>query len=126
MIPGSEPTIRPLRRMIYAGRLIQVISDEDAGIVLDSAYEGENDRWTGDYRPLGRFLVYEEPVFSEEAGDFVPSYTAMDNSTGDCWTESFHSLEVAVRWLAEECDTDEAYDADAATLRAMRRGDAFA
>lgn len=126
MIPGSETGgISPLRRMIYAGRLIQVISDEDAGIVLDSAYD-DDDRWTGGYRPLGRFLVYEEPVFSEEAGDFVPTYTAMDNSTGDCWTESFHSLEVAVRWLAEECDTDEAYDEDAEALRSLRAMDALA
>lgn len=26
---------------------------------------------------------------------------AIDNTSGDCWTEDFHSLEEAVKWLLE-------------------------
>lgn len=40
------------------------------------------------YKPLGSFLTWENG-----------KYIAIDNRTGDAWTEEFKTLKAAVRWL---------------------------
>lgn len=45
-------------------------------------------------KPLGRFVVTE--TFRT---DKKRCYTAIDNTTGDAWTEDFESLEEAEKWL---------------------------
>ncbi len=63
---------------------IKVISRESANKILDST--GEK------YTPLGRYLVPDE-VNREII------WTAIDNSTGEAWTEEFTSRMSASRWL---------------------------
>lgn len=53
--------------------------------------------------PYRCYLAYHE------RGGF---WTAVDNSTGDAWTETFDSEGVAIRWLIGEIETEEAHDRD--------------
>lgn len=54
------------------------------------------------FKPYGRFLAKAEDG----------SWTAVDNSTGDAWTECFSHRDIAVRWLREDIDTDRAHELD--------------
>lgn len=43
--------------------------------------------------PFGKFLALD--TYS----DGYPVLVAMDNSTGDAWTEEFNDIDTAVEWL---------------------------
>ncbi len=70
---------------------IQLITREYANKILDST--GKK------YKPLGLFLISDE-----EDGETI--WTAIDNSTGDAWTEEFDTRNRAVRWLHGHPTTD--------------------
>lgn len=53
--------------------------------------------------PYRKYLAYNAK------GDY---WTAVDNSTGDAWTEDFASEGVAIRWLIGEIEMEEAHDRD--------------
>jgi hypothetical protein len=61
---------------------IKYITQDDANIILN-LWEEEK-----------AFLC--EGLFIVRSGD---TFTAIDNSTGECWTEDFKSNEDAVAWL---------------------------
>lgn len=52
------------------------------------------DLWQREHDLAGRVLIYSE----SDDGCFV----AVDNSTGDCWTEDFRTEDEAINWLLEE------------------------
>ena len=53
-------------------------------------------------KSIDRIIKYRKPIgkyiCDEEAG-LATIWTAVDNSTGDAWTEEFGSRTMAVRWL---------------------------
>lgn len=65
---------------------VKFISQEDANIILNLF---DNDK---------SFLC--EGLFIVRSGD---TFTAIDNSNGDCWVEDFKSYQAALNWLF---DTD--------------------
>lgn len=69
----------------------KIISREYANRILDSP--GEK------YEPYGKFLV-------EETIDGEAVWTAIDNSTGEAFTEEFKTRHAAVRWLHGYTATD--------------------
>lgn len=66
---------------------IKKLTKEEAERLLSSNDPGTS----GSYRPLGLFIVDE----------WDGTFTAIDNSDGDAWTEPFCSEERAVEWLLE-------------------------
>lgn|GEM_PF-4351154 len=87
----SPPVITPIRTYIRQGSSISVLSSDDASAVIDSGFDA------GSYEPRGLFIspeMTEIPGYGE-----VPIYIAMDNTSGDCWTEEFYSRTVAEKWL---------------------------
>jgi len=53
------------------------------------------------------YLCYD-PDTPERCGRWV----AVDNRTGDAWTESFKSAGIAIAWLRDEMEADEAHRRD--------------
>lgn len=52
------------------------------------------DLWRREHDLAGRVLIY-----SESDDD---CFTAVDNSTGDCWAEDFKTEDEAINWLLDE------------------------
>lgn len=75
---------------------IQVITPPEIVKILNSEIN------TGKYEPIGLFMAEE----------YDGSWTAVDNSGGNAWTENFRSKEIARRWLLDELDTETAYELD--------------
>lgn len=54
--------------------------------------------------------------YSEPKGQYVTiednQFVAIDNLSGDAWTEDFEFLDTAVDWLKGKIDTEEAYEQD--------------
>lgn len=64
----------------------------------------------------GKFESFEEgerELFIAKCKDGL--YLAIDNTTGECYCEAFHSKNVAVKYL-RGMDTEEAYDLDKRTF----------
>jgi hypothetical protein len=68
---------------------IKIISHKEASKIIETR------------KPEDVFLIVNEE-----------GITAIDNSTGEAWTEDFNSMEVALRWLKGEIETEEAYKLD--------------
>lgn len=64
---------------------IQILSRRE---IRDLFSSSEGQPWDK-YRPLGLFIGINADG----------TWCAMDNATGDCWTEDFTSLRTAVDWL---------------------------
>ncbi|OAA90813.1 hypothetical protein [Clostridium coskatii] len=56
--------------------MIKIISEKEASKVIDTR------------KPIGQFLVLDKVGF-----------TAIDNQTGDAWTEGFKDLNDCLKWL---------------------------
>ena len=82
---------------------ISYITTEECKAILDSG--------PGDYAPRGLYIV-EDTVQIPGTTRRVPFFVAIDNSTGDAWTEEFYSIIVAKQWLAGLLDADEAHAND--------------
>ena len=80
------------------GHEISCITTEECKAILDSG--------PGDYAPRGLYIV-QETFQIPGTTRRVPFFVAIDNSTGDAWTEEFYSVIVAKQWLAGLLDTDE-------------------
>lgn len=61
---------------------IEIISEYQFHKLIESCDKN------GQYHPRGLFLI-----------DDMDSFTAIDNSTGDAWTEEFERKEEAIKWL---------------------------
>ena len=66
------------------------LTDEEINALFLSGSED------GEYEPYG--------LFWHRDGD---SFTGVDNSTGDAWTEDFPMLQECLAWLRRESDEDE-------------------
>ena len=64
----------------------RTITQAEAADLLASGYE------TGRYEPLGLFLV----------GEAGGTWTGIDNSTGNAWTEEFGTQAECLKWLKGE------------------------
>ena len=56
-------------------------------------------RVIGERKPVGMFLTRDVGV-----------WVAMDNSTGDAWTEDFKHLLTAIRWLRNKVEISDLHD----------------
>lgn len=63
----------------------QEITQAEAADLLATGFE------TGRYEPLGLFLV----------GEAGGTWTGIDNSTGNAWTEEFGTQAECLKWLKE-------------------------
>lgn len=74
---------------IYKGAPYREITHEEASAIINS---GGYKKEVGfcKYSPLGKYL---EPYPEDEV------FVAIDNETGDAWTEQFYSKTVALNWL---------------------------
>lgn len=63
------------------------------------------DAWTNrsDWLTDGPYLYSDHGKYLSDDGDF---YTAVDNSSGDCWVENFKDRETAVKYLMNEIEAD--------------------
>lgn len=68
--------------------MIQIINQEQAASVIETR------------TPRGLFLLLESDS----------TFTAIDNETGDAWTENFPDKETAERWLEGERAVTESHD----------------
>lgn len=78
------------------GSDISKVSMKELHEILDSADRG------GKYRPYGYFYAYD-PTGS------AYKWVAVDNSTGDAWTEEFATEQDAIAWLNGEFEIDDYY-----------------
>lgn len=85
--------------MFYGIRVIQ--QDEAAAILNFHDRKSQGKPVNTQDERLGRFLVQE--------GD---RWTAIDNTTGDAWTEDFAHRNIAEKWLNDDLETDEAHKLD--------------
>lgn len=68
--------------------MISLLTKKEARTLLES-----NEHSTlGQYEPIGKFVVYNG----------CDSWDAIDNSSGDAWTENFDSLDKALAWLDDD------------------------
>lgn len=92
----------------YRGYEISCITTEECEAILDSG--------PFNYAPRGLYIV-QETVQIPGTTRGIQLFVAIDNSTGDAWTEEFHSVTVARQWLAGLLDTDEALAKDYRCLK---------
>lgn len=68
--------------------MVNLLTKSEAKLLLNS-----NEHSTfGQYEPIGKFLVFNG----------CDSWDAIDNSSGDAWTENFDSLDKALAWLDDD------------------------
>lgn len=121
--------IYPCKISVRKGTPIAYISSKDALKIIDTC--AEICRWDPqlrkhvvtmyDYTIRGKFLTTsttEVPGIEDE----VRTYTAIDNSTGDAWTEDFLMESTALKWLIDEyLDVETARSHDVDAFREMAR-----
>lgn len=73
----------------YKKHGIQIIDNETSHKIIETR------------KPEGLFLTIENRRM-----------VAIDNTSGNAWTEDFRNEKVALRWLKGEIDTEEAYRLD--------------
>ena len=76
--------------------MVQLMTKEEAEALFESCDHTPNHK----YEPEGTFVVFHD----------CDSWDAIDNSTGDAWTENCTSLEAAIKWLNREEDEEEEED----------------
>ena len=75
------------KERIYHGLAYREVSPEVLHQIINSG-GFDKDKGFVRYSPRGAFLGYEDGV-----------WVAIDNETGDAWTEGFYSKTVALNWL---------------------------
>lgn len=79
-----------------AGLDISKVSVKELNELLDSADRG------GKYKPYGYFYAYDPTGNAYK-------WVAVDNGTGDAWTEEFATEQDAIAWLNGEFEIDDYY-----------------
>ena len=108
--------IRDWRRILEIHRIEQPIILSVGGTIYAIVTEED----------IGRVIDHYGTA-SDIAGLFVAptdkGFVAVDNRTGNAWTEDFRTLEWAVRWLTDRCvDTEQAHERDDELYRYMTEG----
>lgn len=98
----AVPKIVPWNVVQYRGHKISFITSEECDAILDSGPH---------YVPLGLYIT-QDTVQIPGTTFIVPFCVAIDNSTGDAWTEDFYFATIAKQWLAGTLDTEEAHAKD--------------
>ncbi len=96
------PKIVPWNEVQYRGHKISYITSEECDAILDSGPH---------YVPLGLYIT-QDIVQIPGTTIVIPFCVAIDNSTGDAWTEDFYYITIAKQWLAGMLDTEEAHAKD--------------
>ena len=97
------------KERIYHGLAYREVSAEVLHQIIDSGGWDKNKGFVK-YSPIGAFLGVENGV-----------YVAIDNETGDAWTEEFYSKTVALNWLLfnKYGSVEDAHDVDLRTKSRM-------
>ena len=96
------PKIVPWNEVHYRGHKVSFITSEECDAILDSGPH---------YVPLGLYIT-QDTIQIPGTTFVIPFCVAVDNSTGDAWTEDFYSATIAKQWLVGMLDTEEAHAKD--------------